>query len=68
MKSLNQTSGGKIIFKEVKKTQFQYIFWSVCSLKYNLLRDVIADGGKNTCGTEKRINWTYLQNLGKCSF
>lgn len=42
--SLHGTTTKDSIFREVKKTLIQY------SLKWNLLRYVPTDGGKNICG------------------
>lgn len=54
-KSLNHLHGtttGETIFKEVTKMLIEY------NLKWNLLRCVKTDDGKNTCG--RRLSWTEI--------
>lgn len=47
--SLCETITGENIFKEIEKTMIQY------NLKWNLLRCVTTDGGKNVCGAGKGL-------------
>lgn len=49
MNSLHGTTRGEDIFKEVEKTLAQY------NLKWNQLKCVTTDGGKNMCGTGKGL-------------
>jgi hypothetical protein len=49
MNSLRGTTTGENIFKEVEKTLTKY------NLKWNQLKCVTTDGGKNMCGTEKGL-------------
>lgn len=52
LKLLNNLCGttiGELIFKEVEKTLIQY------NLKWDLLRCVSTDGGKNMCTAEKDV-------------
>ena len=49
MNSLCEISTGKYMFKEIEKTLIQY------KLKWNLLRCVTTDVGKNICGIEKAL-------------
>lgn len=45
--TLCETTTGENIFKEAGKTMIQY------NLKWNLLRCVTIDGGRNVCAAEK---------------
>jgi len=49
MNSLRGTTTGENIFKEVEKTLTKY------NLKWNQLKCVTTDGGKNMCGTGKGL-------------
>lgn len=49
MNTLCRVTTGKNIFKEIEKTLIQ------CKLKWNLLKYVTTDVGKNICGAEKAL-------------